>query len=99
MRILIPNTQYRAHGIRLATRPNSLRGKTIGFLDGWGYREQDGAITMYPLMRELKVLLAKRMEVSKFVWLKKPNVAKRAPVEQIRELTTTSDVVINGEAA
>ncbi len=99
MKILIPSTQYRGEGIRLASRPNSLRGKTIGFLDGWGFREADGTISMYPLMRELKAILVERYEVAKFVWLKKANVAQRAPNAQIARLVSESHVVINGEAA
>ena len=99
MNIMIPNTQYRAQGLRLAPRPSSLRGKTVGFLDGWGFREDDGTVSMYPLMRELKLLLAERFEVAKFVWLKKENIAKKASVAQVMELVSGTDVVINGEAA
>ena len=99
MKIMTPNTQYRAQGIRLAPRPDLLRGKTVGFLDGWGFREDDGTISMYPLMREIKLLLAERYEVAKFVWLKKENVARKASAAQMMELVSRSDVVINGEAA
>ena len=99
MIIMIPNTQYRGQGLRLARRPGSLKGKTVGFLDGWGFREDDGTVSMYPLMRELKLLLAERFEVAKFVWLKKENIAKKASIAQLMELVGGTDVVINGEAA
>ncbi len=99
MIIMIPNTQYRGQGLRLAPRPGSLKGKTVGFLDGWGFREDDGTVSMYPLMRELKLLLAERFEVAKFVWLKKENIAKKASLAQLMELVSGTDVVINGEAA
>lgn len=99
MKVMVPSAKYRGAGVRLASRPASLRGKTIGFLDGWGFREADGTISMYPLMRELKTILAGGYEVAKFVWLKKANVAQRAPKAQIAELLHASDVVINGEAA
>jgi hypothetical protein len=99
MKLMVPSTKFRGAGVRLATRPASLRGKSVGFLDGWGFREADGTISMYPLMRELKEILAERHEVAKFVWLKKANVAQRAPKAQIAELLGGCDVVVNGEAA
>jgi len=60
MQIAIPNTTFQDQGSGLAPRPESLARVTVGFLDGWGSREPDGRITMYPLMRELKALLAER---------------------------------------
>lgn len=99
MKIVVPNTRYRSQGIRLAARPRSLAGATIGFLDGWGFRDADGTISMYPLMRELRVLLAERCGISEVVWQKKANVAQRAPAAQLEALTARCAVVINGEAA
>lgn len=99
MRIVTPNTTYRAQGVRLAKRPGSLRGKTVGFLDGWGCREADGSYGMYPLMRELKRLLEEQHGITQSLWYKKSNVAQRAPAEQIDALIGQADVVINGEAA
>jgi hypothetical protein len=99
MRIAIPNTVFQGPGNRLAVRPDSLAGATVGFLDGWGFRETDGTISMYPLMRELTPLLAARAGIADTVWQKKKNVAQRAPIEQLRELAERCSVVINGEAA
>ncbi len=99
MKILVPDTQYRKQGVRLATRPVSLAGATIGFLDGWGFREADGTISMYPLMRELQRLLTERLGIGDIIWQKKGNVAQRAPAEQLDVLATRCLVVINGEAA
>lgn len=99
MKIMVPRTQYRSQGIRLAARPPSLAGATIGFLDGWGFREADGTISMYPLMRELRHLLAERFGIVDVVWQKKANVAQRAPAAQLEALATRCAVVINGEAA
>lgn len=99
MRIMVPNTTFRAPGARLAVRPGTLRGKTLGFLDGWGFREDDGAVSMYPLMRELKSILSAQFGVARFVWLKKANVAQKASARQVAELVGTCDVVVNGEAA
>jgi hypothetical protein len=99
MKIVVPHTTYRTDGIHLAPRVPSLRGKTVGFLDGWGRREEDGSYAMYPLMEALKVLLEERYGIGATVWLKKPSIAKPAPKEQITELATKADVIINGEAA
>lgn len=99
MQILFPNTQFQGPGNRLAVRPESLQGVTVGFLDGWGSREPDGRITMYPLMRELRQLLASRAGIADIVWQKKKNIAQRAPKSQLQELAERCAVVINGEAA
>jgi hypothetical protein len=99
MQIVIPNTVFQGPGNRLAARPASLAGLTVGFLDGWGFREADGTISMYPLMRELTPLLTTRAGVADTIWQKKKNVAQRAPMEQLRELAERCSVVINGEAA
>ncbi|MFQ5520669.1 MAG: hypothetical protein ACE5FK_04665 [Candidatus Methylomirabilia bacterium] len=99
MRVVVPHTIYRSEALHLAPRPAGLRGKVIGFLDGWGRREEDGTFRMYPLMEELKDLLEQRCGVASAVWLKKPSISKPAPKEQIAELVAEADVVINGEAA
>jgi len=99
MKIVTPSTTYRAQGLRLAPRPSSLRGKTVGFLDGWGRRAEDGSFAMYPLMEELRALLRERCGVGETVWIKKPNISKPAPKEQIAELVSRADVIVNGEAA
>lgn len=98
MKLVVPNTKWREAGLRLAARPATLKDKVVGFLDGWGFRAEDGTISMYPLMRELRTLLAERYQISTFIWLKKPNVAQRAPRDQIAALLK-ADVVVNGEAA
>jgi hypothetical protein len=99
MQITPPNTMYQQVGSGLAPRPLSLTGSTIGFLDGWGAREADGRITMYPLMRELRDLLAERYGVADFIWHKKKNVAQREPRPFLKDFAERCAVVINGEAA
>ncbi len=99
MKIVLPHTTYGAEGVRLAPRPASLKGKRIGFLDGWGRREEDGSYAMYPLMEELKTLLRERHGIGEGIWIKKPSISKPAPKEQIAELVSRADVIINGEAA
>lgn len=99
MDLLLPNTRFRADGKRLAPRPATLDGATIGFLDGWGFREPSGHVSMYPLMRELRTLLEQRFSIAGFLWEKKGNVAQRAPAALVRKLVEGCTVVINGEAA
>jgi len=99
MRIVLPSTTCRGEGVRLALRPKSLRGAVVEFLDGWGERREDGSFAMYPLMAALRDLLVERHGVGRTVWLKKPSIAKPAPKEQVADLVSRADVVINGEAA
>lgn len=99
MRVVVPNTMYRTEGIRLAPRPGSLKGKTVGFLDGWGRRQRDGSYAMYPLMEALRTLLEEQHGIGEAVWIKKPSISKPALKEQIAELASRADVIINGEAA
>ncbi len=99
MKVLLPNTTFRAAGVRLAARRPTLRGATIGFLDGWGRRTADGLHGMYPLMEEVWRLLTERAGAARFIWLKKPNISRAAPDAQIAELLANADVVVNGEAA
>jgi hypothetical protein len=99
MNLVLPHTTYRAPGVRLAQRPASLKGKTVGFLDGWGRREEDGSFAMYPLMEELRTLLLEGHDVAGTIWIRKPSISKPAPKEQIADLVARADVVINGEAA
>jgi len=99
MQIAIPHTTYQQAGLGLAPRPPSLSGLTVGFLDGWGFREPDGRITMYPLMRELRVLLGERYGITDIVWHKKKNVAQREPKVFLKDFFERCTVVINGEAA
>jgi len=99
MQIAIPSTAFQQSGAGLAPRPVSLVGATIGFLDGWGSREPDGRIAMYPLMRELKALLGTRFGVAEVIWHKKKNVAQREPRAFLKDFADRCTVVINGEAA
>ena len=99
MRVLLPATTYRGGGRRLAPRPETLSGKGVGFLDGWGRREADESIAMYPLMEAVKSLLERRYALAGTLWLKKPSISKPALPEQMATLLARADVVINGECA
>ena len=99
MRVRLPATTYRGQAMRLAPRPETLSGKVVGFLDGWGRREADGSTAMYPLMEAVKCLLEKRYALAGTLWLKKPSISKPALPEQMATLLARADVVINGECA
>lgn len=99
MRIVLPSVTYRRAGLRLAPRPATLDGKVLGFLDGWGRREPDGRVGMYPLMEALRDLLVQRYRLAGTLWLRKPSISPPAPPAQLAELVAAADVVINGEAA
>jgi hypothetical protein len=99
MRVVLPSTTFRSEGVRLARRPATLKGKVVGFLDGWGTRNEDGSFGMYPLMAALKDVLTERLGVADTLWMKKPSMSKPATKEQMQEMVARADVVINGEAA
>ena len=99
MKVLLPSTVYLNDVRPLAPRPASLNDKVVGFLDGWGYRRDDGTFGMYPLMAELQDLLEEHFELGGHIWFHKPNISKAAPPEQIQALIDQADVVINGQCA
>lgn len=99
MRVMLPSAKYRSEGVRLAPRPATLRGKVVGFLDGWGTRNEDGSFGMYPLMAALKDVLRERCGTAEALWMKKPSMSKPATKEQMADLLAHADVVVNGEAA
>ena len=99
MRVLLPSAMFLDEVSSLAPRPASLKGKVVGFLDGWGCRLDDGSFGMYPLMDELRRLLEERCGLGGHIWLHKPNISKDAPPEQMETLVERTDVVINGECA
>jgi len=50
-------------------------------------------------MEAVKTLLQERQGIGDVIWIKKPSISKPAPKEQIAELVSRADVIINGEAA
>lgn len=96
--VLDPSGELETSSSQLALRPSSLAGKSVGFLDGWGHRLDNGEFTMYPLMDALKQEL-ESLGVRDVVWFKKPSISKPAPASMMQELIARSDVVINGECA
>ena len=97
MRVLCPEIEFRTHGEELAARPESLSGKTVGFLDGWGRRCEDGSFDLYPLMAELRQLLADEQGIRGSVWLHKPSISKPLDGDDLAAFAARVDVVVNGE--
>lgn len=50
--------------MRVARWPSTLKGKVVGFLDGWGTRNEDGSFSIYPLMAALKDVLIERVGIA-----------------------------------
>lgn len=96
MLIAEPVPEYSTPVVPLARRPDTLDGKVIGFLDGWGRRMDDGTVGMYPLMEALKDLLAQRYDLANVIWIHKPKAASSPTSEQMKMLLEECDVVING---
>jgi hypothetical protein len=97
MRIVHQSITVQDPGISLATRPNDLNGKKIGYLDGWGRKNEDGSFGMYPLMHAIKSALEERFDVAGFDWQRKPNVCQPVPRGLVMDFAARVDVVVNGQ--
>jgi len=99
MRVVLPSVEYVVPGLRLAPRPASLEGKVVGFIDGWGRRNLDGTLGMYPLMEVFWEELRSKYNLKDYVWLKKPNISEPVPAELLEDFLARVDLVVNGEGA
>lgn len=100
MRLVVPTVDFGdSDGLELASRPPTLQGKVIGYLDGWAHRDEEGAETMYPLMTAMQDVLERRQKVAGYRWIKKPSISRPVPDEILGDFLRQVDVVINGEAA
>lgn len=85
--------QYEREGRELAPRLESLKGKTLGFLDdGFGGTVPDS-------MKRLRELATEKHEGVKVVYRVKPNLGSPSPPVLIEELAKTCDAVIVGVCA
>jgi hypothetical protein len=96
MRLRVPTMVFEPPGASFATRPRSLDGLRIGFLDGWGDRKDNG-VAMYPTMVEIERVLTERYSVAETVWQMKPSITEQVPLNELREFLNRVDVVVNGE--
>ena len=72
---------------RLAPRPESLEGKTVGFL--WNHRQGGERI-----LEGVKEQLSQKYQVAKTVDKTKHYIGEPAPKEMLEELASTCDVVV-----
>jgi hypothetical protein len=77
----------------LAPRPGSLRGRTLGLLDGWGDRGPDGEYRMYPLMAVIAGIATDSWGVAGTVWIKKDRAGSPASPEQLAAMAACAAVV------
>lgn len=84
-------------GKRLAPRLDTLHGKTIALIDGWGRRVGDEH-HMYPLMAELRRRLEAEHSVKATLWYPKESIAKGLSGPRMTELIARADAAIIGEA-
>ncbi len=81
LRVLDPTNEQRAAGVRLASRPASLHGRTVGFISN-GKEGTRGYFT------HLERLLREELGVAEVVWRTKANYsapADAAIVDELRE--------------
>jgi hypothetical protein len=99
VRVLLPTVEHRGQGYKLAKRPDTLDNKVIGFLDGWGQRQEDGSYAMYPLMQEILAEMKRKYQIAGHVWKKKTNVSHPVEDPELADFLSKVDVVVNGECA
>jgi len=98
VRVLSPEGKASTEPIRLAPRPDSLDGLTVGFLDGWGHHK-GGEVVMHPFLAAVRDHIQRTAVGARAVWLKKPDISRDAPEVQFARLFNEADVVVNGECA
>lgn len=93
----LPDVRF-AHGrAAYASRPDSLEGLKIGYLDGWGDHLDESSGGMYPTMAAFQQLLSDRHGVAGFSWLRKPSISQDVPDHLLVPFVREVDLVINGE--
>lgn len=96
MEILEPTVEYLARTVALAPRPSTLRGRVVGFLDGWGSVRADGSIGMHPIMEALKHQLEALHSIAGSVWIKKAKASSLADKAEIDLLVRECAAVVGG---
>jgi hypothetical protein len=84
-------------GKRLAPRLDTLAGKTIAFVDGWGRRTGDGEHE-YPLVASIRKRMQREHGIKQSLWYPKESIAKGLSSERMADLIKRSDAVVVGEA-
>jgi hypothetical protein len=86
MRVLDPTNETRAAGVRLAERPASLAGKTVGFITN-GTDRTKGYFT------HLERMLRQELGVAQVVWRTKSNYSAPADAHIVDEIKRWQAVV------
>jgi hypothetical protein len=86
MRVLDPTNETRAAGVRLAERPASLAGKTVGFITN-GKEGTKGYYT------HLERMLRQELGVAQVVWRTKSNYSAPADAHIVDEIKRWQAVV------
>lgn len=98
MKIRLPDIDFPERAVSYATRPDSIDGLTIGFLDGWGNGQPgEEATGMYPTMAALDRALHERYPTVNTIWVRKPDVTTPVPAAVLDDFCRRVDLVINGE--
>lgn len=84
-------------GRRLAPRLDTLAGKTVAFVDGWGRRTGDGEHE-HPLVASIRRRMQREHGIEESLWYPKESIAKGLSSERMAELIRRSDAVVVGEA-
>ena len=87
--VLDPTAPPRELSHSMALRPESLRGRTVGFL--WNSKPNGDA-----LFSRLEELLREKYEITMTSYQRKPTASLPADDKVIEELATTADAVVVG---
>jgi hypothetical protein len=87
--VLDPTTGPRAERVTRAPRPESLRGKRVGFLD-------NGKANSDRVLLYLDELLRERYGIGASIHRRKPSSARVLPAALLQELTAACDLVVPG---
>jgi hypothetical protein len=88
LRVLDPTNEMRQAGGRLAVRPSSLKGKTIGFIS-------NGKEGTRGYFAQLERMLREELEVADVIWRTKSNYSAPADAHIIDEIPKW-DAVVTG---
>jgi hypothetical protein len=96
MEVLVPFVEYATAPFAPAERLRGIQGAVVGVLDGWGMRQTDGTVTMYPVLEAVLKLLEQRAPLDGHLWVKKARAGSPPTDEQMNLLVERSDVVLVG---
>ena len=95
--ILEPTAPPASAERRLAPRLDTLAGKTVALIDGWGRHTGEGD-HMYPLLDDIQRRLVAEHGVKECLWYPKESIAKGLWQPRLTELIARADAAIVGEA-